>query len=562
MEVSIRENFQTKLTALHAACQKLLQEDPTDGIFEKLAGLACEYTSCRLAALGLVTTNGDPVFYTSSGPGEKHLEEMLVSAVTAPAVALRIETGEIMRLANLRSGYFEEGRPLNEEQKYALLGVPIHCGPVRCGYLYLIREQDRQEFADEERLTAESLAPYIGLAVNTIRRQGGLTAQAMDPEKRIKNLLLVHQIAPELVTNKEIDPVLERVLQLVMDTLHFKKGEIFVKPENERVFRKALHRGSLGEQMWIPNQFKAGEAGVGQAAESGQPHILDLSKGDDPNLNEEMLDLGIHQIVSFPIRTRDCVIGVLSFGTGFKRPLTIEEIEFINLVCNITGAAIQNVRTGFIGRQKAVTAERERIGMDLHDGIIQSIYAVGLTLDHARLVLDENPKAASERIQQAIDGLNSAIRDIRTYILDLRPRQLKNENLMKGLQRLVNEFRTNTLVETHLDGPADGNTAIIPPINSVALFHICQEALANAGKHARANRVEVNVWLTKERAVMEIRDNGRGFDMEKTTGSIGHGLSNIYSRARNVGGDVEISSESGFGTTVLCWVPLKPEDMG
>jgi nitrate/nitrite-specific signal transduction histidine kinase len=561
MVVSTRENFQTKLAALHTACQTLLQEDPTDGIFEKLAILACEVMPCRLAMLGLVTTNGDPVFYTSSGPGEKHLEEMLVSAVNSLALAAQIATNDIVRLSNLRADFSDENRWMENESKYSLAGVPIQNGPERCGHLYLVREQDGQDFSDDDLLTARSLAPYIGLAVNVVRQQGGLTAQVMDPEKRIKNLLLVHQIAPELVTNKEIDPVLERVLQLVMDTLHFKKGEIFVKPENERVFRKALHRGSFGEQMWIPNQFKAGEAGVGQAAESGRPHFLDLSKGDDPNLNEEMLDLGIHQIVSFPIRTRDCIIGVLSFGTGFKRPLTIEEIEFINLVCNITGAAIQNVRTGFIGRQKAVTAERERIGMDLHDGIIQSIYAVGLTLDHARLVLDENPDAASERIQHAIDGLNSAIRDIRTYILDLRPRQLKNEDLMKGLQRLVNEFRTNTLVVTHLEGPTDGSTARIPPMNKVALFHICQEALANAGKHARANRVDVNVWLTNERAVMEIRDNGRGFDMENTTGSIGHGLSNIYARARNVGGDVEISSESGFGTTVLCWVPLMAEEL-
>ncbi|MHC1781958.1 MAG: GAF domain-containing protein [Anaerolineaceae bacterium] len=560
MEVSIKESFQTKLAALHAACQRLLREDPTDGIFEKLAGLACELTSARLGALGLVTTNGDPVYYTSSGLSGKHLEEMLVSTTNTPEFTQKRQTGEVVRLSDLRGECFDEGQRRENGKKYSLLGVPISCGPERCGYLYLIKEDEEQEFTDESELLAETLAPYIGLAVNTVRRQGGLPAQPMNPEKRIENLLLVHQMAPELVINKEIDPILERVLQLVMDTLDFKKGEIFVKPENQRVFRKALHLGSLGAQMWIPNQFKIGEASIGQTAESGKPHFLDLSKGDDPNLNEEMLNLGIHQIVSFPIRNRDCVIGVLSFGTGFKRPLKIEEIEFINLVCNYTGAAIQNVRTGFIGRQKAVTAERERIGMDLHDGIIQSIYAVGLTLDHARLVMVENPEAARDRIQHAIDGLNGAIRDIRTYILDLRPRQLNNEDLMKGLQRLVKEFRTNTLVEAHLDGPMDGSTARIPPINSVALFHICQESLANAGKHARANRVDVNVWLTNERAVMEIRDDGRGFDVEKTTSSLGHGLSNIYTRARNVGGDVEISSESGFGTTVLCWVPLKTEE--
>ena len=80
----------------------------------------------------------------------------------------------------------------------------------------------------------------------------------------------------------------------------------------------------------------------------------------------------------------------------------------------------------------AVLEERDRFGMDLHDGIIQSIYAVGLTLEHARLLMTEDPVQSRSRIDQAIKDLNHTIRDIRAYILDLRPRQLNNENLMQG----------------------------------------------------------------------------------------------------------------------------------
>ena len=94
----------------------------------------------------------------------------------------------------------------------------------------------------------------------------------------------------------------------------------------------------------------------------------------------------------------------------------------------------------------------------------------------------------------------------------------------------------------------------------MALFHICQEALANIAKHAKARHVDVTVWTTAERALLEVRDDGRGFDSEKVKLNIGHGLSNMETRAINAGGEVDISSEPGNGTTVLAWVPFpEPE---
>jgi len=179
---------------------------------------------------------------------------------------------------------------------------------------------------------------------------------------------------------------------------------------------------------------------------------------------------------------------------------------------------------------------------------------VGLTLEHARLLLNETPQQARQRIDQAINDLNSTIRDIRAYILDLRPRQLHNENLMQGLHRLASEFRANTLLEVNLHGPPDGMERLTDA-KAIALFHIGQEALANIAKHAHAKHVEVAVWTTPERVLMEVHDDGRGFDLSKMNLTLGHGLANMQTRARNVGGDVEISAEPDGGTTILAWVP-------
>ena len=198
--------------------------------------------------------------------------------------------------------------------------------------------------------------------------------------------------------------------------------------------------------------------------------------------------------------------------------------------------------------------ERDRISMDLHDGIIQSIYGVGLALEGAKLTLDEDTASAKEQIRQSIDGLNQAIRDIRAYILDLRPRQLGNEGLLVGIKRLIAEYRAHTFSEVNFTGP-ENDMKDLPHTQSLALFHICQEALANAAKHAKAKNVQVVLWTTNERALLEIKDDGKGFELEKMKTSIGHGLANMQTRAHAVGGDIDISSVSGDGTTILVWVP-------
>lgn len=559
MVTPTQENLKNRLAALHSSGLNLLQELSPEGLFERIAALACECTSARYGVLGIMNEKGDILHFSTAGFSENQLENLLFSARSDPHISKKILAGETVRVADFQVSRLKPGKQIVDYKNKSFLGVPIQLGSTRIGYIYLAEKFDSLEFSGDDQLVIEMLASYAGSAIDNARRYQVLQEKILDLDQKNKNLTLIHKLAANLVF-AEIDPILNNALKQVLETLNLEAGEIFVKPENEKVLKRVLHRGGPSDRLWTLSQFKIGEGMVGLTAQTGQARFLNLSLEDDTSLDEEMLDSGIYQVACFPIISHNGVVGVMSIGTGFPRPLNELEIQFISLVCTWVGTSIENVRINLQSKRKAVLEERERIGMDLHDGIIQSIYAVGLTLDHARLLLVENPDVAQERIQHAIDGLNSAIRDIRTYILDLRPRQLNNEDLMQGLQRLVTEFRTNTLVETHLDGPLNGVTSKLLPVNALALFHICQESLANAAKHARARRVDVNVWLTNERAILEVRDDGRGFDAEKTAGTLGHGLSNIYTRARNVGGDVEITSESGFGTTVLCWVPLKNDE--
>ena len=115
----------------------------------------------------------------------------------------------------------------------------------------------------------------------------------------------------------------------------------------------------------------------------------------------------------------------MGIATRSERQLDQRELSLLSAIGTWAGITIENARLAQQARRLAVLEERERIGMDLHDGIIQSIYAVGLALDYARMSIKEDPEEAQGKIDQAIEGLNRTIRDIRSYIMDLRPRQFQ-----------------------------------------------------------------------------------------------------------------------------------------
>jgi two-component system sensor histidine kinase DevS len=255
-----------------------------------------------------------------------------------------------------------------------------------------------------------------------------------------------------------------------------------------------------------------------------------------------VVNAGFKSLACIPLMAHGSVVGVMGVATRHPQRLAPREINLLTSIGTWAGTAIENVRLSQQSRRTAVLEERERIGMDLHDGIIQSIYAVGLALDYARMEIESNPGKSLLKLEQAIEGLNSTIRDIRTYIMDLRPRQFRGENLMESLQRLIDETRGNTHLEIKLNGPA-GNTIILPTPISTALFHICQEALANIAKHAEAHQVIINLWTTPGRVLLKISDDGVGFDLGGMELVLGHGLANMHTRARKMGGDLEITSE-------------------
>lgn len=227
--------------------------------------------------------------------------------------------------------------------------------------------------------------------------------------------------------------------------------------------------------------------------------------------------------------------------------------RLIEMLAAHAAVAIQNARLYAQVERLAILEERTRIGMDLHDGVIQSIYAVGLTLESTRLALPDDSAEIMKLLDTAVEGLNDAIRDIRNFILDLRPRRFAGDVQM-GMAQLVREFQANTMIPVSLDIPERLDD--LPLSIGRAVFLTTQEGLANIARHARANAVNLTIRRAPRRITLTIQDNGRGFDMTNETLRLGHGLANMQARAESLRGSFKLESHPGQGAAVILDLPL------
>ncbi len=549
-----RQQLEERLIALHQASLTLVDDISLESLLERIATVACEQVDARYAALGVLDDDGRLKKFISVGMSDDEIRRIPHPPMGRGLLGALMNTDETLRIPEIQQDYRSIGFPQNHPHMRSFLGVPIRYGETQLGQIYLTEKLEAPEFTRDDEQIIQMLAAYAAVAIHNAHLYDDLKERDRALTRRNQDLALLNNIAETLTSSLQLEQILNQTLAQVMEYLKVEAGEIFLLEEDKQTLRMVLHRGQAAEAFWTRNRMQVGEGIIGLVAQSAEPILSHDIARDARYVRPAIIQAGFRQIACIPLTSSGNAIGVLSAVTRSNLPIDDHDVQLVTAVGNWAGLAIENARLHNDARRLAVLEERDRIGMDLHDGIIQSIYGVGLVLEHARLLADEDPKHAAERIQQAINSLNHTIRDIRTYILDLRPRQLGDENLMDGLRRLALEFRANTLAEANLSGSPE-DVANLPKSHSLALFHICQEALANAAKHAAAKKVEISVWKTPERVMLEIRDNGKGFDMQKMSLTLGHGLSNMHTRAHQVGGDVELCSVIDEGTSLLVWVP-------
>lgn len=218
------------------------------------------------------------------------------------------------------------------------------------------------------------------------------------------------------------------------------------------------------------------------------------------------------------------------------------------------GIAIENARLHEQVQRLAVVDERDRISRELHDSVIQSIYAVTLSLDDVPELVDQDPDEARRRADDAIDALHGVIRDIRNFIFGLRPLLLDSGSLHDGLEALATELRRNTAIDVELGGDEPGE---LPIEVTAELLAIAREALANVARHSGAQHAWISVSTAEDGVWLEIADDGRGFVPEGTAVAHGHhGLANMRARALHLRGRFVAEQREGGGARIIVRVPV------
>ena len=252
-----------------------------------------------------------------------------------------------------------------------------------------------------------------------------------------------------------------------------------------------------------------------------------------------------------PIRVRNQVFGnlYLTEKAGGEE-FTTEDEELVRTLATAAGIAIENARLQSRVGELTVLEDRERIARDLHDTVIQRLFAAGLALQGAAR-LSDRPEVAA-RIQQSVDDLDETIRQIRTTIFNLETAAEHRRSTRDQVVSLVSALGDDLGLhpQVRFEGPVD---TLVDDSTTEHLVATLREVLTNVARHAAASRVDVTLRAS-DQIVLEVLDNGTG--VPDAPGGERHGLTNIARRAISLGGDLSVSRRPEGGTAVIWRVPI------
>lgn len=256
----------------------------------------------------------------------------------------------------------------------------------------------------------------------------------------------------------------------------------------------------------------------------------------------------MHSLLGVSIYSKGELIGALYLTDKLDgSKFTEADRQLTEMLAHHAAIAIENARLYEQTQRLAVLEERERFARDLHDGIIQSTYGVGLSLDNAKAAISPDNQVARELIDISLKSLAQVITDIRNYIFDLRPQALKDKGLHARLEGLLKELKINSTLSLEADIDPDIN-AYLTDKQASHIFHITHEALANVVRHAKAKKARLSLNRNGPLLILRVEDDGVGF---KPPSHIRHGhrgLANIQERISALNAMLNIDSAPNRGT--------------
>ncbi len=367
-----------------------------------------------------------------------------------------------------------------------------------------------------------------------------------EKETLIDQLRALNKAAQAIASELSLDQVLQTIVEAARALLKVKYAALRLHNEQKRFI-------TIGIAQAVSNKietFPAGRGLLNPLLYQKETLIVNNIAGHPQSIGFPEHHPPMRSLLGVPIRSKGESIGALYLsdkedGSDFA-PADKQLVEMLALHATI---AIENARHHEQTQRLAILEERERFARDLHDGIIQSIYAVGLVLDQAKADIPPSSQATREQIDLSLKNLAVVIQDIRNYIFDLRPQATKHRGLKARLDGLIKEAKVNTLlpIESNIDPNIN---AELSDWQASHVFHICHESLSNAVRHAKPSRIAITLSKSGDVITLIVADNGMGFNLPPEIHPGHRGLSNIRTRVSQLGGSLDINTAPQQGTRV------------
>ena len=425
-----------------------------------------------------------------------------------------------------------------------VLALPISLWGRVFGAVCVARTPGAPRFDHDDEVEMASLGAQAGVALDHARLR-------QESRARQQALLAVDEVSRAILEARNTDDVLQLIAARARALACSAIATVSTPdPSGETL----VHRAADGDRAreLLGRSFPTTGSISADVMRTRRPLVIE-DVSSDPRVAQPMVQLGGFGPALFvPLAVGKRVFGTLAVTNEIGgRRFTEDDLLLLQTFATEAAVALEYGQVRSEVARLSLLEERERIAMDLHDGVIQALFVVGLTLQGAESAIDDAAEMRV-RLEDAIASIDRAIRDLREYIFGLRP--LEEEAQLERALRdvaVIFERAGNLSISVGVDPAA---AARLEPV-AAEIIQIAREAMSNALRHSGGAHLDLRLTSTPGDGVMlEISDDGTGFDPGQAKGR-GNGLANLATRAEAVGGSLDLDAAPGRGSTVRIVLP-------
>ncbi len=511
-------------------------------VLQRIVDLAAQITDARYGALGVIGEEGELEQFITTGVSAQQRKAIGALPRGRGVLGLLIQEPHPIRITNIADHPKSVGFPPHHPAMHSFLGAPVRAMGKVFGNIYLAEKRGETTFSREDEESLVILATQAGAAI----ANATLYAETLQRERWLDAL---RDITSEILAGSDAESQLAGIAEHARDLAGADSATI-------------LTAGSTPGQLVVAAAVGAHAAQVrGQSVPSANSLSGDVMQSGRPLVTEDasthrgafqpILRLGhVGPAIFVPLRVRGRATGTLMVA-NLKRGRRFDQrtVKLVETFADQASVAMEYAGAQAYVRRVGLMEERERIAKELHDGVIQALFAVGMGLQGTALMTGSAEQAV--RIEGAVGELDKVIQDLRNYIFGLRPGILADRQLDQALRALGEEVQArsgpNVVVEV------DPELAASLSGRSHEIVQLTREALSNVVRHAKATQASVHLGRRGRNALLAIDDDGSGFDPRRSTN--GSGLRNMRERASSIGGVLRITSKNGRGTRLRITFP-------